>query len=340
MQEKVSITDISEIKLEGLPSIISSQFTKLSELDKKVKDAVDRANDAKNIVKNAQVKIGLFDYSKKDAIEFLQSASEGIAEGLIVAVEAQKKSFDYQTELAGSIKFLFGLGISNIAMNRSIVRELELKLKNASEEEISELARQEIKNVILQLKAQEDTMKIQNDLKMKVKNHQDWLKGIDRQLDNFERDTCNSIKIIEKSLVLQGQALIDNNNNLDEKFSVRTNELKNELSNLISRINEDITLLVCGTNAQIVEIKSDLSKSETSLFDKIYSLEENFNNLIDELDEEIKIKDKEAENKLLDFKNRINNLDIITSKLGWKILISVVATVSLILNFFQIYGVL
>lgn len=347
MNEEVTVLDVSTVKQEDLPAVLSSQFDKLAILETNVQKAVNMAKKAENKAKDAQVEMGWFDYSKKEAIELLQSASEGLAEGLMTAAEAQKVSFEYQTKLTEITKFLFALGVSNLAMNRSVVRELELRLKGASEEEISDLARQELKNVIMQLKAQEDMMKKQTELTVKVKSHQDQLRGIDRRLDNIEKETQNNIKVLEESLILQGQALTDKNNTLDKKHSERANELKEELSSLTGRINEDseaikenISSLAGGVNAQILEVKDDLSKSEIDLLDKINSLEEKLNNTIAGLNEEITRKNREVENKLSDLKDRIYNLDVRTSKLGWKIAISIVAVGSLILNILQIYGVL
>lgn len=347
MNEKVKVIDMSTIEPQELSSILSTQFDKLDILESNVQKSVNMAVEAKNKAEDAQVKIGLFDYSKKEAINLLQSASEGLAVGLITAAEAQKVSFEYQTKLTEITKFLFGLGVSNLAMNRIVVRELELKLKGVSEEEITDLARQELKNVIMQLKAQEDMMKKQTELTVKVKNYQEQLKGIDRRLDNIKKETQNNIKILEESLILQGQALADKNMTLDKKHSERANELKEELFSLTSRINEDseaikenISSLVGGVNTQILEVKDDLSKSQIDLLDKINFLEEELSNTIVELNGEIMRKDKDVENSLTDLKDRIHNLDIRTHKLGWKIAISVVTAGSLILNILQIYGVL
>lgn len=185
MSEEVNVLDVSTVKQQELPSVLTSQFDKLVILETNVQKAVNMAVEAKNKAQSAQVKIGLFDYSKKEAINLLQSASEGLAEGLMTAAEAQKVSFEYQTKLTEITKFLFGLGVSNLAMNRSVVRELELKLKGASEEEISDLAKQELKNVIIQLKAQEDIMSKQAELTGKVKKHHQQLESINRQLDNI-----------------------------------------------------------------------------------------------------------------------------------------------------------
>jgi hypothetical protein len=347
MSEEVKAIDINAVEVHELPSVLSSQFDKLAILETNVQKSVNMALEAKNKAEGAQVKIGLFDYSQKDAIKLIQSASKGLAEGLMTAAEAQKVSFEYQTKLAEITKFLFGLGVSNLAMNRSVVKELELKLKGATEEEISDLARQELKNVIMQLKAHEDMMKKQTELTVKVKKHQDQLESIDRQLDDIEQKTQDNIKNLEESLIRQGQALSDKNNTLDKKHSDMTKGLKEELSNLTNRINEDskvskenVSSLAGRVNAQILEVKDDLSKAEIDLLDKINSLEEKLINTIVELKEEALKKDKEVENKLADLKDRIYNLDVITSKLGWKIGISVVVAGSLILNILQICGIL
>lgn len=382
MSEEVKAIDINAVEVHELPSVLSSQFDKLAILETNVQKSVNMALEAKNKAEDAQVKIGLFDYSQKDAIKLIQSASKGLAEGLMTAAEAQKVSFEYQTKLAEITKFLFGLGVSNIAMNRSVVKELELKLKGATEEEISDLARQELKNVIMQLKAQEDMMKKQTELTVKVKKHQDQFESIDRQLDgieklNYQQDkkiVANTISIsqnkktlekqqkkdaeieqkihdniknLEESLIRQGQALSEKNNILDKKHSNMTKGLKEELSNLTNRTNEDskvikenVSSLAGRVNAQILEVKYDLSKGEIDLLDKINSLEEKLNNTIVELKEAVLKKDKELENKLQDLKDRIYNLDVITSKLGWKIGISVVVAGSLILNILHICGIL
>ncbi len=77
----------------------------------------------------------------------------------MTAAEAQKLSFEYQEKLGEVTKYLFFLGESNIVANRTVVREIEMRLKGASEAEISSLAKQELINVVKQLKDQEDMAK-------------------------------------------------------------------------------------------------------------------------------------------------------------------------------------
>ena len=182
------VEDISGVNIENLPSVLSSQFDKLNLLQYNVEKSLDMAIEAKIKSEDAYVKMGIFDYSKKDAIKLLQEASKGLAEGIMTAAEAQKVSFEYQTKLTEITKFLLRLGLSNIAMNRSVVRELELKLKGASEEEISDLAKQELKNVIMQLKAQEDIMNKQAKLTDKVKQQNKLIEFHSEKLFEQEKD--------------------------------------------------------------------------------------------------------------------------------------------------------
>jgi chromosome segregation ATPase len=90
--------------------------------------------------------------------------------------DVQKLTLEYQEKITQITQYLFGLGVSNIAANRSVVRQLELKLKGASKEELSELARQELLNVVKQLKAQEDIMEKQSKLSSKVHDHDKRIK--------------------------------------------------------------------------------------------------------------------------------------------------------------------
>lgn len=198
MSKNISLLDVTKVNENRLPSIISTQFDKLTELENNVQKAVNMAVTAKEKAEEAKVSAGWF--KKKAAIKALQDAAEGSADALITMAEAQKLSFEYQTKLTEITKYLFGLGVSNIAMNRSVVRELELRLKGASEDDISELAQQELKNVILQLKSQEDIMKKQEFLTGKVKEQAGQILEIDRQIDNMEAtDDAQDEKIEENA---------------------------------------------------------------------------------------------------------------------------------------------
>lgn len=181
---KNEIANIDNINESQVPSIIRDQFSKLSVLRENIEKASEKAKQAQDSAKSAKNKsAGLF--HKKEAIESLQEAVGDLADTQISAAQAQEVSFEHQQELGKITKFLFGLGVTNIAMNRKVVRELEMKLKGASEEELDEFARQEIIGVVRQLKAQEDIMKKQSELANRVKEHESKLASHEKKMLNM-----------------------------------------------------------------------------------------------------------------------------------------------------------
>ncbi|MDX6047613.1 MULTISPECIES: hypothetical protein [Bacillus] len=173
--DEIIESGLSGFNEKDLPVMIQGQISKLKELDKSVKKAMKAANVAKDSANSARSKSAGFG-KKKVAIEELQSAGIDLAEAVQSGAEAQKISFEFQTKLAEISKYLFGLGVSNIASNRFVVRELEMKLKGASKEELSELARQELISVVKQLKEQEDILRKQENFSKIIKIHDERLK--------------------------------------------------------------------------------------------------------------------------------------------------------------------
>lgn len=233
---------------EQLPAIISSQYNGIVELENSVVKSIQLAKDAKKSAKKASDFTVHWYGGRKEAIELLQDASKYSSEALISLAEAQKKSFEYQTKLTEIAKYLFGLGVSNIAMNRCVVRELELKLKGASDEEISDLAKQELRNVILQLKAQEDMMQKQEFLTGKVKEQAGQLKDIDKQLDDIEeadeeqdeRIAENAERITKYSKVLSAQQ------QKDKEHDKRISENAQDIDYLEKQDEEQDKLIAVG----------------------------------------------------------------------------------------------
>lgn len=183
----LSVPGISEA---DLPVIISGQVTKLNELDKSIKKAMKKAENAVDSAESAKSQsAGLF--KKKAAIEELQSAGVDLADAVMSGAEAQKISFEFQRKLAEITKYLFGLGVSNIASNRSVVRELELRLKGASKEKLTVLAKQELMLVVKQLKDQEDILVRQEKMAAVVKSH-------DERLVEHSEKSASMEKVIAK----------------------------------------------------------------------------------------------------------------------------------------------
>ena len=167
MDNTEAITPIDEAMV---PSIVKEQMDLLYQYKKKINKAISKADQAQTSAQSAKEKaVGIFKH--KEAIESLQSATVDLADAQVASNQAHKVSFQYQEKLGKTSKYLLALGLTNIALNRSVVRELEAKLKGASEEELDDLAKKELLVVVRQLKAQEDIMKTQTDLSLTVKEH-------------------------------------------------------------------------------------------------------------------------------------------------------------------------
>lgn len=188
------------VKESDVPKIIGSQFTIMQEYKENLDIAKKKALDAQaQALGSKEKKTGVF--KNKTAIESLQETTLSLADAQIIAAEAQEKSFEYQKKLAEITKYLFGLGVSNIAANRIVVKELEMRLKNASEDEIDSLAREEIKNLVRELKMQEDVMQKQSLLNERIrelnekmtlylsKNEEDsYIKGLENKILDLEEE--------------------------------------------------------------------------------------------------------------------------------------------------------
>ena len=212
------------VDMDKLPDSISGMITKISDLEKEVINSEKSAKQAMRYV-NGQMKRyeekgkGIFRHrsgNTKDIIEDTQEAVEKLADAQQVSVSALKKSFEFQKRLAEVSKNLFELGCANITINRTVVLAIEAKLNGASKEQISELARQEMMNVVRQLKQQEDIFKKQEILTSKVKDNVSRLDEKDI-LDKKQSEAIQ--KNAEEIKRLEGipQKLEENVSRLDEK---------------------------------------------------------------------------------------------------------------------------
>ena len=239
-----------KISIEQLPAIIGNTFKHISEVDRKISNAVSRAEEAKKLADEASQKNAgwsFFGSDKKEAIEALQSATVSQANALSDSVDANKELFNNQKKMSEALRYLFGLGVANMAANRTVVRELELKLKNASQEELSELARQEITNVILQLRAQED-------MQYKLENHDRILRehkvDIDKilgEINSFE-ERCKDI--LDRTETLQDD-VSKKEKELVYRFEDEKRHIKEEVNLLAKKLHDDISKLSDQLSASI-----------------------------------------------------------------------------------------
>ncbi len=228
------------INADKLPVIIGSQVEELNKLNEKVNTALEKARKAQSSANTAKNKtINFLGYGKTAAIEALQSSGYDLSEALISSAEAHKIGFEFQTKLAEITKYLFALGVTSLAQNRMVVRELELKLKGASASQLSELARKEVLNVVMQLKAQEDILCKQERLTIKVKSIDNQLQSQvekDEQHDELLRLQAENDKQHDEQM--QRHAEIDRQHN--EMLRLQTEKDKQHDEQLARRAEIDL----------------------------------------------------------------------------------------------------
>ena len=231
----VSVIEIEgkTIRVSDFPNLLTQQISLIKDNSEKIVEAKDKAKKAKTAAEKAKSEKVKW-YNKTASIEALQKALEP----MIDALEGQT---DIADSLAKSIqaildasKFLFVLGVSNMAANRMVIRELELKLNNASKEQLSALAQQELKNVLYQLKAQENTFARLDAVETKVKSLIEVNKTLETRIEAQE-DNNTRLDSIER-----------NNKALEES----TNSIRNQIqsvSSCLEQHNNNVKKVIKGT---------------------------------------------------------------------------------------------
>ena len=322
--KEISYYELDNVDISKLPSLINDQLTSLKELEEKVNIALNKAEEAKSTAQRAHSKsIGWFGRGTKDAVYLLQDATKDLADAQYLSADTQKVILQYQAKLAEISKYLFALGVFNIAANRTIVRELELKLKNGSlsKGKVSELAQQEILNVIKQLKAQEDIMVKQEKMTNKIKQHQIIL-DYNKQVDSEHE------KLIKQLISEDGEQdkLLQKHSQTDEKHEELINKLISEddeqdkLLEKHSQIDEKheelINKLISEDDEQdkLLEKHSQIDEKHEDLINKLISEDDEQDKILEKHEErnrEFEIKIELLENEIKELKNNCENLEII-----------------------------
>ena len=266
---------VLNIKPEDLPTVITQTVNNLTAIDTKIQQSEEKAiiaADTAKIAKSKSAGWSLFGTDKEKAIKALQNAVSDQANALKDSVEASKELFDNQKKMIQSINYLFGLGVSNMAANRTVVRELTLKLQNASKEELSELARKEIEAVIMQLRAQEDMWN-------RMEKHDSILREHKADIDQ----TALSLEAVNRTI----QTKLDTIEQLKKEVKSSLDSLPNKLTNIQQDLNKTIESRLNVTTNTINNLfnqeKNILSQELVELEKRTKKIEEKINQEIDEL---------------------------------------------------------
>ena len=259
-------------KVEQLPSIVCEKISLVRNLEKNLYEAQQKAKQAKE--KSEQMKgykeKTFFGFTRKtgdtkEIVEGTQDVVKIIAEAQTKATEAQRLLFEYETKLAEACEYLFYLGCYNIAQNEAMIESLNTELQKESDTKLSEEAKKKFREVVGRLKAQQDVLYRQEQLKKKSKRHGKAIARNVQQLNELEQ------ALKEKDILDDEQsALIENiklellkKDTLDEEQSNRIKELQEVHENVLKQLKAQenrLSTIQQSSNASMVEQQAQFNK--------------------------------------------------------------------------------
>ena len=159
------IVDVSKI-----PALVNEQVKKLKALDEKVQDVLANAKDAKDSADRARncKKGGVFGIARADALETISDAVKALGDANENNAQGLSEVFGFMQSLAEISKGLFGLASMSMVAHNTVVQQLELEMRGASGEKLSELAQNELERTISILKNQGNVLAEQDKQKKRL----------------------------------------------------------------------------------------------------------------------------------------------------------------------------
>lgn len=178
----------------------------LSNIKKEIEITLENADNAKeeimdagtNDYKTSVFNISFFKSSTEESIKKMQESTYYLSNVVIDISNNQIIFWDYLKKISEITKFLFNLGISNIATNNIVVHYLEKKLSDASKEELDDLAREEVENVVERLKKQQELESRYEDFKKHIKEEMKKNKELIFELTNEIKMLKEEIRALKK----------------------------------------------------------------------------------------------------------------------------------------------
>lgn len=339
------------LMVKDIPALVNGKFETLVLMESQVKTSIEKAKTAQKSAENAQnkVKFSLTGKKEREAIEKLQSVAGDLADSGIAMSEALELSFKFQNDLANISQFLLKLGVSNIAANRTIVRELEARLNGATEEELSELAQKEIEQVIAQLNEQRDIMEKQTRFSENLKEVNDKLEDneeYDREQDERISDNTRQIEENREILEEHQQVTKENKAKIEQNADVisQHEEELNAQKQVDAIHEEQIKSLGVADDEQdklISKNEENISKNQEKLkmiLEKTVDLDHK-NDLNEKRIEEIVDSIYRLTCLIQETNKKLAEIEANQNKKGWQIAVSVASGVSLILSLLQVFNV-
>ena len=168
--QKTLDADQMIIDASKIPGLVDEQIKKLKALDEKVQDVLANAKDAKDSADRARSckKSGVLGIARADALETISDAVKALGDANESNAQGLSEVFRFMQSLAEISKGLFGLASMSMVAHNTVVQQLELKMRGASGEELSELAQNELERTISILKNQGNVLAEQDKQKKRL----------------------------------------------------------------------------------------------------------------------------------------------------------------------------
>lgn len=263
--------------------------------------------DKKDEIKTLKINLKeIIDHSKDsaEAQKKLTEVQSSLMESQTAILQIQKAQMEYQRQIANTVKFVFELSAYNMGVSQSIFSNLKAILSNETPEKMGELAQKHLFLALEQIRNQESLIS-------RIGENEKIIDKLNSDIEKKQKEIDDINSKLEKTNAEIKTAGTEISNTLKESFKTEFNNLSKDFDKKIS-----------NTKA---EIETKITENADSFKNEISTLKNSF---------------EETNNKITELNDKINKLQYITSKIGWKIGISVVAVGSLILNILQIIGIL
>lgn len=201
-----------------------------------------------------------FTFQNEEALKAIVESTKDLSKGQIELSECLQSTLRCQQKMAQAISFLFGLSIMSLANSEKIIRELELRLKNASKFQINELARQEVKRVLEQLRAQRNMQVRLEEQRGKILEMDKTISGLESKSESLNKRDEENLQIIN-SVRSECVAM---SSNLSETIN-STNEQSSILADKIKETNEAHLKSISELKSEEEEIRLDISSVKNEL---------------------------------------------------------------------------
>lgn len=304
---------LTKIEPCDLPDIIANATSGINKYSDSIEHSLTKAKTSSDSASKKSAGWSFWGKDKREAIEALQTAAVDLADSNAEIAKAVTLAFENQAKMSDAIKYLFGLGVSNIAANRMVVKELMFRLTADDNSRakghaiLSDMARKEMVAIVGQLKAQEDLFN-------RIEKHKEAIAGVQSDLRALSSQMPISIKDSEETVMSLTEEMIANLESELQALESRSHALLNRSANEIAeKIDAREKSILDNMNSSLV----DLSDSMLALIEEIRSsYEEKITNLKSEMLALIEGKEQEVRSSYdekIDFMRRSHRRDMILS---------------------------